>query len=68
MSLSIEDLAARKSDYLDSSLEVSLCHMLHFDPAHAPEILKRKKLTHDSLIFGGRRSTWLTVGRPTRIA
>ncbi|KAF7821641.1 uncharacterized protein G2W53_027096 [Senna tora] len=26
-----------------------------------------RKLTHDSLIFGGRRSTWSSAGRPTRI-
>ncbi|KAF7800610.1 uncharacterized protein G2W53_044955 [Senna tora] len=27
-----------------------------------------KKFTHDSLILGGRRSTWSTAGRPTRMA
>ncbi|KAF7821620.1 uncharacterized protein G2W53_027075 [Senna tora] len=27
-----------------------------------------KKLTHDSLIFDGQRSTWQTAGRPTRIS
>ncbi|KAF7807835.1 uncharacterized protein G2W53_039996 [Senna tora] len=27
-----------------------------------------RKLTHNSLIFDGRRSTWLVAGRPTRIA
>ncbi|KAF7807871.1 uncharacterized protein G2W53_040032 [Senna tora] len=40
---SIEDLAARKSDCLETSWEVSLCHRLHFDPSHAREILPRKK-------------------------
>ncbi|KAF7807762.1 uncharacterized protein G2W53_039923 [Senna tora] len=32
------------------------------NPSYARDILTRKKLTHDSLIFDGRRST---VGRPT---
>ncbi|KAF7807781.1 uncharacterized protein G2W53_039942 [Senna tora] len=27
-----------------------------------------KKLTHDSLIFDGRRATWSTIGRSTRMA
>ncbi|KAF7807775.1 uncharacterized protein G2W53_039936 [Senna tora] len=27
-----------------------------------------KNLTHDSLIFDGRRSTWSTAGLPTRMA
>ncbi|KAF7821644.1 uncharacterized protein G2W53_027099 [Senna tora] len=120
---SIEDLAARKSNCLETSWEVSLCHMVHFDPAYAPVILHRKKvdprlidfgwtaihvvdrrpinpdrletssedslchsdhfiwayhmhlrfciekkLTHDSLLLDGRRSTLSTARRPTRIA
>ncbi|KAF7800425.1 uncharacterized protein G2W53_045174 [Senna tora] len=68
MSSSIDDLAARKSDCLETSWEASLCHRLHLDPSYAREILHRKKFTHDSLILGGRRSTWSTAGRPTRMA
>ncbi|KAF7821469.1 uncharacterized protein G2W53_026924 [Senna tora] len=43
-SSSIKDFAARKSDCLETSWEVSLCHRLHFDPAHAREILQSKKV------------------------
>ncbi|KAF7821643.1 uncharacterized protein G2W53_027098 [Senna tora] len=67
-SASIEDLAARKLDCLETSWDVSLCPRLQFDPAYAREILHRKKFDRDSLNFDGRRSTWSTAGRPTRIA
>ncbi|KAF7821488.1 uncharacterized protein G2W53_026943 [Senna tora] len=43
-SSSIEDLAARKSDCVETSCEVSMCHRLNFDPAYALEILHRKKV------------------------
>ncbi|KAF7821481.1 uncharacterized protein G2W53_026936 [Senna tora] len=43
-SSSIEDLAARKLDCLETSWEVSLCPRLQFDPAYALEILLRKKV------------------------
>ncbi|KAF7800370.1 uncharacterized protein G2W53_045249 [Senna tora] len=51
-SSSIEDLAARKSDCLETSWEVSLCHRLHFDPSHAREILPRKKFDPWVIDFG----------------
>ncbi|KAF7821465.1 uncharacterized protein G2W53_026920 [Senna tora] len=40
----IQELGARKSDCLETSWEVSLCHTLHFDPAYACEILHSKNV------------------------
>ncbi|KAF7807837.1 Protein TAR1 [Senna tora] len=57
----VVDRRATDSDGLETS-------WLHFDPSYAREILPRKKVYHDSLIFDGRRSTWSTAGRPTRMA
>ncbi|KAF7807792.1 uncharacterized protein G2W53_039953 [Senna tora] len=73
----VVDHRATDSDGLETSWEASLCHRLHFDPSHARIILTHhmhvrfcleKNLTHDSLIFDGRRSTRSTAGRPTRMA
>ncbi|KAF7801187.1 uncharacterized protein G2W53_044866 [Senna tora] len=52
MSSSIDDLAARKSDCLETSWEASLCHRLHLDPSYAREILHRKKVHPRLIDFG----------------
>ncbi|KAF7807777.1 Regulator of rDNA transcription protein 15 [Senna tora] len=61
-SSSIEDLAARKSDCLETSWEAS------FDPSHAREILPRKKFDPWVIDFGWTAIPVVDTGRPTRMA
>ncbi|KAF7800873.1 uncharacterized protein G2W53_044622 [Senna tora] len=82
-SSSIKDLAARKSDFLETSREVdrratdsdgletsweaSLCHRLHFDPAYTREILPRKKVDPWVIDFGWTTTNGYPSRRPSKI-
>ncbi|KAF7821660.1 uncharacterized protein G2W53_027115 [Senna tora] len=67
-SSSIDDLATRKLDCLETSSEVSLCQRLHLTQHMHMRFCIEKELAHDSFISDVRRSTWSTARRPTRIA